>query len=187
MMLRNVGWAAVAIALAVVAVPSGAKADLKPPVVAVVDIQMLYRESAAGKGVQKTLESQGEAFHREMAAQEDKLRQTQQELERQHGNLSEEAFNKKRRDFEKQVADYQRDTQARQKAMQQGETEAQRAIFGAISEILAGLAHDKGINLVLPKPAVLFADPDLDFTPLVLDQLNHKLPSVVVNIPSIKK
>jgi Skp family chaperone for outer membrane proteins len=165
----------------------GAKADGKPPVVAVVDLQLILHESTAGKAVQKAIESQGEIFHREISAQEEKLRQGQQDLERQHAALSEDAFAKKRRDFEKQVADYQRDAQARQKALQQGDTEASRTILGAINDILGTLAREKGINLVLPRPAVVFADTDLDVTQEVLSRLNSKLPSVAVNIPSVRK
>ncbi len=190
MTLQSVRWAlaAAAVGLTLVAVPvSGAKADAKPPVVAIVDIQFILHESTAGKAVQKGLESQGEIFHREIAAEEDKLRQGQQDLERQHASLTEEAFTKKRRDFEKQVADYQRDLQARQKALQQGEAEAQRTILGAINEVLGGLAHEKSIDLVLARPAVFYADPELDVTQEVLGRLNRKLPTVTVNIPSVKK
>ncbi len=190
MMLRDGRWAlaAAAVILTLVSVPVvGAKADGKPPVVAVVDLQLILHESTAGKAVQKAIESQGEIFHREISAQEEKLRQGQQDLERQHAALSEDAFAKKRRDFEKQVADYQRDAQARQKALQQGDTEASRTILGAINDILGTLAREKGINLVLPRPAVVFADTDLDVTQEVLSRLNSKLPSVAVNIPSVRK
>ena len=190
MMLQSTRWAlaAATVGFALVLAPvSGAKADGKSPVVAIADIQLVLHESTAGKAVQKGLENQGEIFHREIAAQEDKLRQGQQELERQHASLSEDAFAKKRRDFEKQVTDYQRDLQARQKALQQGEADAQRTIIGAINEIISDLARDKGLDLVLQRPAVFYAGPDLDVTQEVLSRLNRKLPSVTVNIPPIKK
>ena len=190
MTLQSVRWglAAVAVVLTLVLVPGdGAKAGGKAPVVAIVDIQLILHESTAGKAVQKALESQSEVFHREITAEEDKLRQGQQELERQHASLSEDAFAKKRRDFEKQVADYQRDLQARQKALQQGEADAQRTIIGAITDVVGSLALEKEINLVLQRPAVFYADAELDVTQEVLGLLNRKLPSVTVNIPSVRK
>ena len=71
--------------------------------------------------------------------------------------------------------------------MQQGEADAQRTIIGAINEIISDLARDKGLDLVLQRPAVFYAGPDLDVTQEVLSRLNRKLPSVTVNIPPIKK
>ncbi len=174
---------AVAAALALVSVPvAGARAELKPPVVAVVDFQLILHESSAGKVAQKAIETQRDAYAKEISGQEEKLRQTEQDLGRQRGSLSEEAFTKKRRDFEKQVNDFQRDVQARQKALQQGEGDALRVIQGAVNDIVTSLAGERGLNLVLPKNVVPFSDPNLDMTQEVLDRLNRKLPSVAVNI-----
>ena len=190
MMLRNVRWAvAVAFAtVAVVAVPvSGARAELKPPVIAVVDVQFLLHESSAGKGIQKAIEAQRETYAKEISGQEGKLRQADQDLARQRSVLSEEAFGKKRHDFEKQVMDFQREVQARQKSIDQGFNEAMQTLQKGAIEIIAALVQERGINMVLSKQQVVIVEKTMDMTQEVLDRLNAKLSSVSVKIPSIKK
>jgi Skp family chaperone for outer membrane proteins len=175
-------------ALALLAVPvAGARAELKNPVIAIVDVQAIVQQSTAGKGIQKAIEGQREAANHEFSGQEDKLRQGEQELARQRGVLSEEAFGKKRRDFEKQVADFQREVQGRQKAIEQGYNEAVHTLLGSVMEAVAGLAREQGITLVLSKQQVIMSETSMDLTQVVLDRVNQKLPSVPVKSPAGRK
>lgn len=191
MMLREIRRALIVVGCAAavmfVGAPAGARAELKPPVIAVVDVQYLLHESTAGKGVQKAIESQRETYGKEISGQEEKLRHAEQELARQRGTLSEEAFGKKRHDFEKQVMDFQRDVQARQKSIDQGLNEAMRTLQNTTIEVIAGLVQERGINLVLSKQQVVIVEKTMDLTQEVMEKLNQKLPSVSVKIPPPKR
>ncbi|MEI6985352.1 MAG: OmpH family outer membrane protein [Rhodospirillaceae bacterium] len=183
----KVRWAILVALVLAVAASGVARAEIKPPLIAVVDVQYVLHESTAGKGVQKVIDSKSEVFAKELAAQEDKLRQTEQDLGRQRGTLSEEAFAKKRRDFEKQLGDYNRDGQARRKSLEQGGNEAMQAIHRAMLEIIAALVQEQGVNIVLSKQQVVIVEKSMDLSQDVLERLNTKIPSVVVNLPPIKK
>jgi Skp family chaperone for outer membrane proteins len=174
-------------ALALLALPTmQARAEIKAPVIAIVDVQAIVQQSTAGKGIQKAVESHREASAKEFSGQEEKLRQGEQELARQRGVLSEEAFGKKRHDFEKQVGDFQREVQGRQKAIEQGYNEAIHTLLGSVMEAVAGLARDRGITLVLSKQQVIMSETAMDLTQEVLERVNKALPSVTVKIPARK-
>jgi len=190
MIVRNVRRALVAgfaIAALMATAPGGARAELKPPVIAVVDVQFILHESTAGKAIQKAIESQREAYAKEISGQEEKLRQADQDLARQHGVLSEDAFGKKRHEFEKQVMDFQRDVQARQKSIDQGFNEAMHTLQNSTVEVIAGMVQERGINMVVSKQQVVIVEKTMDLTQEVLDRLNAKLPSVSVKIPPPKR
>ncbi|MEI8393130.1 MAG: OmpH family outer membrane protein [Rhodospirillaceae bacterium] len=181
--MRSVATAA-AVAFAVT-VPTGqARADMKTPVIAVVDVQYILHESSAGKGIENEFKRQRESLSKELSGREERLRQGEQELARQRSSLSEDAFGKKRRDFEKQVMDFQREAQGRQKAIDQGVNEAGRTLQGALLEVVAAMAEESGVNLVLTKQQVVIVEKTMEITKEALERLNRKMPSVAVKIPS---
>lgn len=187
MILRNLRWTAAALALVfvLVAIPvGGARAEVK---IGVVHFQMVMHESSAGKAIQQAILANEESFKKDMTGRREKLQQAEQELVRQQGSLSAEAFAKKRADFLEKAGAFDRDVQAHRKALEQGVDEASRTIQAAAVEIVNGLAHDHDISLVVDRAQVIFVDPSLDLTHQVLDKLNAKLPTVSVNIPAAKK
>ena len=190
MNFRNVRGVAVAImatvALGAVSVGS-AHAEGRVLTIAVVDVPLVLQDSKAGKVIQKALENQRESYTRDMSGREDKLRQANQELDRQRGALSQEAYNQKRRDFEQSFADFQRDVQARRKAIEQGFNEAMQTLHSSVLEVIAGLVQERGITMVLAKQQVVIVENSLDMTREVLERVDKKTPSVAVKFPSVKK
>lgn len=176
------GMAVVAAALTIGAVGQ-AWAQIKSPVVAVVDVQFILQESKAAQSIQKAATAQAEAYGKEIAPQEEKLRAADQELARQRASLSAEQFAAKRRDFEKQIADVQRNVQARQRNLEMAVNEARQTVLKAMNEIIEEVAKDKGVNLVLLKHVAMIFDTSADLTPAVLEKLNAKLPQVAIKIP----
>jgi outer membrane protein len=159
-----------------------APADPSGPRIMVVDIQWVQQESAAARGIQQALERRRETFQREIASQEDRLRTAEQELARQRGQLPTEAFAQRRREFEQQVIDGQRQVQERSRTLEQGLNEAMRVVQTNVMQIVAEVALERGANIVLAKHQVLIFDRSLDVTQTVLERLNRRLPEVVVNI-----
>ncbi|MEI6559179.1 MAG: OmpH family outer membrane protein [Rhodospirillaceae bacterium] len=187
MILRNLRWAAGALALVFVLVAApvaGARAELK---VGIVAFQMVMHESSAGKAIQQAIQASEEAFKKDMTGRREKLQQAEQELVRQQGSVSAEAFAKKREEFLRKAGEFDRDVQAHRKALEQGVDEASRTIQAAAIEIVAGLARDHETSVVLDRAQVIFVDPALDLTREVLEKLNAKLPTVQVKIPPAKK
>ncbi|WP_207478811.1 OmpH family outer membrane protein [Arenibaculum pallidiluteum] len=153
------------------------------PIILVVDIQAIQQESAAAKAMQKQLDAQREAYQKEIASQEERLRNADQELNKQRPLLSADAFAQKRRDFEQQVVEVQRNVQVRRRAYDQAAQEAMNQIRTAAFEIITNVAGERRANLVLPRQQVLLVEKGLDVTDIVMERLNKKLPTVKVTVP----
>lgn len=163
--------------------PQAARAELKAPTIAVVDVQKILQESTAAQGVQKAIESQRETYQKEISSLEEKLRTAEGELRKQQTILSADAFAGKRRDFEKQVADVQRTVQTRKRALDTALTDSMNQVQKTMVDLISEVAKEQGANVVLARHQVVLVETNLDVTDVVLDRLNKKLPKVAVTIP----
>ncbi len=163
--------------------PQPARAELKAPTIAVVDVQKILQESTAAQGVQKAIEAQRETYQKEISSLEEKLRTAEAELRKQQTILSADAFAGKRRDFEKQVADVQRTVQTRKRALDGALTDSMNQVQKTMVDIITEVAKEQGANVVLARHQVVLVETNLDVTDVVLDRLNKKLPKVAVTIP----
>jgi outer membrane protein len=195
---RSAAAAAFVLSAALAAPPSGAQAPSGAPGpataapspgtdavlrVIVVDVQQVQQQSRAAQGVQRALEAQRETFQREIQAQEDRLRAAERELADRRGELSQEQFAQRRREFELQVIEGQREVQARSRALEQALSESMRTVQQRIMQIVAEVALERGADIVLARNQVLIFDRSLDVTQTVVDRLNAQLPQVDVAVP----
>lgn len=176
---------ALAGALAATSPQAGAQ-TVPPPVVIVVDIQQIQQESLAYKAIQKQLDAQRDVYQKEIAAQEEKLRGADQELARQRTILSPEAFAQKRREFDQQVAEIQRNVQVRKRTLDQAYAEAMGQVRKTLLQIVADVAGERKANIVLARQQVLVVEESLDMTRIVMERLNKALPTVQVALPGAK-
>lgn len=185
--LRTLLAAAAVVAMTAAATPPAfaedAKATLKAPVIAVVDVQKIMQESNASKGVSKSFETLRETYQKEISALEDKLRKSEEELRKQQTVLAPDALATKRRDFEKQVGDVQKTVQTRKKALENALNEAMAVVHKNMVEIVADVARERGANLVLARQQFVLVDTNLDVTDTVMERVNKKLPQVALNVP----
>lgn len=176
------GGAALALTLLTGAV-TDARAEAKSAVIAVIDVQQIMAESSAAVSIQKQLDSQREVYQKEISSLEDKLRSGEQELGRQRTVLSQDAFEQKRKDFEKHVGDFQRNVQNRRRQLDQALVESTNTVRTNLIQIVADVAKEEGATVVLNKNAVVIVEKSLDLTAVVMERLNKKLPQVAVTIP----
>jgi len=166
---------------AVGAVPARAQQPL--PGVAVVDIQLVLRDSAASKSIQGQIEKQRAAYQAEITKQENELRAAEQELTRQRSIISAEAFAERRRAFEQRVANLQRDVQNRKRALDKSLSTARRTIENAVQDVVGQLVQERKYTLIIFKHQTMYNAPEMEVTQEVLKRLNAKLPSVKVPPP----
>ncbi|CAO3444426.1 OmpH family outer membrane protein [Azospirillum sp.] len=165
------------------ATPPAPGAELKAPVIAVIDVQKIMQESTASKGITKSFESLRDSYQKEISALEDKLRKTEDELRKQQTVLSPEALATKRRDFEKQVADVQKTVQNRKRALETSLNEAMAVVHKTMVDVVAEISRERGANLVLARQQFVLVDTQLDVTDTVMERVNKKLPQVALNVP----
>jgi len=194
--MRNLGKTLGAILLAAVGVTStaffagplgtAAAQTAANPVIAVVRFQEILRNSEAAKGVQAQFEKKRDSYRSEFSAQENELRQADQELGRQKTLLSAEAFAQKQQEFRQRMITMQRAVQTRRRQLEQAISMAMRQINTKLLEIVRNTATGKSVNLVVPRSQLLYAEGVLDITDETLKQLNAQLPAVTLTITEAK-
>jgi len=172
-------------AAAPAAAPVAAGPALVPPTVAVVDMQRVLVESAAGKSIQSQLETERRKIRDQITKMDDELKNAQNQFIRTRSVMAPEAANEQQQALQRKQADAQRVVQGLQESFQRGEGDAVNVVGDNMRDIVQQLATERRIGLVVNKQAVLsMADKNMDITDDVIQRLNTKLPSVTVTIPA---
>ena len=154
--------------------------ESEPAVIAIVEIQAIMREAAAAKSIQEQVETRRSRYQKEISAEEARLREFEQELARQRSVLSPEAYAKRRREFEGDVATVQRMVVDRRRELDQAYADGVRQLQTEISQIISEIAEERGITLVLPEAQALFVDKKLRISREVLRRLDERLPDLAL-------
>ncbi len=149
----------------------------------VLDVQAILREAAAVKDIRGQITKYGTDFEKEIEKKRGDLRKANQELARQRTILSPEAFAEKRREFEQQVVKLQRLVQKRQRELDKSRKIAMDTVNKAYIEIVAKLADERNLAMIIRKNQTAYSVGTLDLTKTVLDLLNNKLPKVKIAQP----
>jgi Skp family chaperone for outer membrane proteins len=165
------------------ALAQDASQQLPTVVMAVVDIQKIMRESAASVSIRDQIDQIRAGYQSELDAKEERLRGTDEELKRQRAILAPEAFEEKRKEFEEQVLEVQRDVQGRNAVIEQAVGNATSKIREKLIPILAKIMEQRGASILMDKSQVLVSDKTLEVTTTALNRLNKALPEVTVEIP----
>ena len=170
------------LALGVLRLSGGAPAvkaqELAPAVIGIVEVQAIMREATAAKSLQEQIEARRAQYQIEISAEEERLRGVEQELARQRSILSPEAYAKRRRDFEGDVAAVQRIVVDRRRELDQAYAGGVRILQIEVTKIIEEIATKKGITLVLPQAQTLYVDKELRISREVLKLLDERLPDV---------
>jgi outer membrane protein len=161
-------------------VVAGAQETLPPAVVGIIDYQKILRDSKAARSIRDQVEARRKAYQEEIGKQEQDLRAQDQALVKQRTVLSPDAFGAKRREFEQQVAEVQKNVQARRRQLDEVTAVALGEVREAIIQVVSQLAEAKGFNVVVPSSTVLVFSPRIDITQDVLQLLDERLPDVKV-------
>lgn len=166
------------------AVPAALRAqELAPPVLAVIDLQKVRRNSIAVQALSKRIAEQKTRHQDELREQERTLRDADQELARQRSILSPEAYAKKRGDLERRVASLQRDARARKRALDKLFAKGMAQVQAELTEVAKEIAKEWGLDLVLTKTTVVLVRPKFELTQEVLRRLNARMPDLPVAQP----
>jgi outer membrane protein len=167
------------------AAPVVAGPPLTPPTVAVVDMQRVLVESAAGKSIQSQLDTERRKIRDQITRMQDELKTQQNQFLRQRSVLSPENANEQQQQLQRKEAEAQRTLQERQEAFQKGESDAVNVVGDNMRDIVQQIAAERHLGLVVRKEVVIsMADKNMDITDDVVQRLNTKLPSVTVTIPA---
>ena len=153
------------------------------PVVMIIDYEGIMTVSKAGKAIQAQADAQRSAMQKEFAQKENDLRAEDADLQKQHATMQADAFESKAREFQQKVQSYQREAQLRERALGLGFNDAKQKLTEALTEVVQGLAGERGANLVLYKSQVPLYETSYDASQEALKRLDAKLPTMTLTIP----
>jgi Skp family chaperone for outer membrane proteins len=152
--------------------------ELAPPVLAIIDVQKVLRESTAVKALSKRVEKQKVQHQDELREQERDLRKADQELARQRSILSPEAYAKKRGELEKRVGTLQRAARNRKRKLGKIFTQGMARVQAELGNIAREIAEERGIDLILSKATVVLVKPKFEITQEAVRRLNARMPDL---------
>ena len=160
--------------------------NMPMPLIAVLDVQGILKNSLAAKSIRPQVRKLRTAFQENVQRQRDELRKAEQTLAQQRTILSSEAYAGKRRDYESRARQAQRDVQAQKRTLDSAFGAAMERVRRSLIIVTQELAKERKVNIVLPKSVVLLSIKKLDITKQALKRLDKRLPAVKVVVKEKK-
>jgi Skp family chaperone for outer membrane proteins len=163
------------------ATPATAEEPIK---IAVVDVGMVFRESAAVKSINTQLRPYLESFRADAAKVEQELRDSQDELARRQATvLTPDASAAERHDLEQRALEAQEKVVRRKHSLDQAQTAAMRKVETTLNKIVLQIFTERKLTLILRRDQTAFFNPALDITKDVITRLDQQLPTVEIAAP----
>ncbi|MBO1074283.1 OmpH family outer membrane protein [Roseomonas marmotae] len=154
----------------------------QPPaaVIGIVDVPEVQRQSSAFNHVREEIEKRRAKLNDDLQKEQARWRDEQQALAAQRASLSPEDLRTRERDLQDRVQDSQRIFRDRSRSIEQAAQGSLVEIEQALAVVIRQVAASRKVNLVLPRPLVIYNEPPFDLTPEVSAQLNKVLKSVTI-------
>ena len=155
--------------------------------VAVIDIQAILRDSKAAQSLREQVDDETRKYRDRWVKRRDKIKDMQQDLERQRGLLSQDAFDKKYREWEKEATTFNREVKGREDELTLASNEALALLNQDLLKIIENLRKKSNVNLVLGRSQVLIMDNSMDLTKEALVGLDKVRPKIKLDIATASK
>jgi Skp family chaperone for outer membrane proteins len=159
-------------------------AGQEPTRVAVIDIETIYRKSAAAKALQLEFARQRSSSQDELNAKERKLVEADQELSRQRGAMASTDYSQQSQDLARRMVALQREARERKKSLEGMFEKGTQRIKNVLTEVIGKIATERELDLVITAGTVVLQNPVLDITQETMARLNARLPNVSLTDPS---
>ena len=177
-------------ALAQLAVSEGESATPPPalseqfsaPRMALIDLEGVLRASNGTLRVRELLDEQRLLFQAEFAEREAGLQQAERRLQTARDSISEEEFSDRLSAFEDEVALIQREIQYRREALDLAFQDAQARLRQIAIEIVADIAREQKLDLVLKENSTMVFRPGLNISEEVLRRLDERTKDARIEI-----
>ena len=156
------------VVMAAVSVPAEAQQSQFP--IAVVDVNRVFKDSKQGKAIDKNLKDKGTKLEKEMQAKETELNTmaTSIEQDARSGKLTQEAFEKKRNDFQTKAQAFQTQRSKAFEDMNKATEDALKPLQTKTEKAITDIAKTKGYVVVLNSMGVVYAPDAIDITAEVI-------------------
>ena len=143
-----------------------------------INLKVILNESKAGKEAQAFLKKSAQENINKFKETEDYLKQQETDLISKKNVLSKEEYKKMADNLRKNVREYQKERDSKLKKISTLRSEARSKLISEIKPILAEYTKENNISIVFNSKDVLYADPELEVTKIIIKLLDKKLPSL---------
>jgi outer membrane protein len=173
-MKRVKAWGAAAVLAAAMMVPGPVRAE--GPKVAVIDVNKILNESAAGKTAKKKIEDRYEELKKRIEEKQSEAKKIKDEIDKQKILLGKEKLKEKEDALNGKVAELRQMTQEAEKEMQTRQGEQTREVLKIVEVQLEKMVAAEKIDLVLDRAqgGVVHFNPALDITDRVLEMVDKE-------------
>ena len=156
-------------------------------IVAVADVEQIMQDADAVAAARAQLAEIQTRFQEQIQAEENELRETEQELQQQRAILAPDVFAQRLQDFQRRAAELGEKVRNIRRTMDEGFDETLRQVQAILQEEIGNMAQERDINLVLTRSQFVFARGDgvVDITEEALDRLNRRVTPEMVKIDII--
>ena len=158
---------------------SFAAAEDKAPMLTV-DIQMILEKSVAIQKVREQMDKKTESLKKEATQMEVSFKKKYEELEKQKSVLAKDAYEKKSNELNKEFGEVQKKVHDGRNALEKVNNEALQQFDKVFGEVIKDEAAKTNAKSIMHKGQFLYVDPSLDITPVILEAVNKKLPTIAV-------
>ena len=158
--------------------------QIPAPVIAVIDVGAVERQSIAWQSLREQIEARRAAFQAQLVEQQNALEAEGRELQAQQNILTPEAFQTQQQEFRQRLAQLQALGRQRKQELDRLYASARRQIREKLREVVTEISAERGVNLMLNMSredrTVSFVDNALIVTDDALARLNDKIQAVVL-------
>ena len=146
------------------------------------DLNGILRAADANKKVRELLDTQRQKFQDEFSFVEAELQQTERDLMSKRELLSADEYDKQIKAFQQRVTQLQQDIQRKRQAIDNAYQKAQSDIRSEALSIIAEIAREMKLDLVLNRDSSLIFLPHLNISDEVLTRLNERTKNARIEI-----
>lgn len=150
--------------------------------IAVVDIQMLARDSSAAKSIGEQSQKRRAALQSEFEKYEKDILEQRNEIIEIQKSDDQKDLDKKRQEFEKTYTETQALYQKKLKALERAVLLARAKLIEEVVEIVSKIADEKGYDFVLTRQNVVFANGAFDISEDVKASLEKSLKKIDLKV-----
>ncbi len=150
--------------------------------VGVINLNYILSESDAAKDAAKQIEEIAKKIEQEVITDDQNLLDEQNKLVESQAIMAPNAFEEKRKEYEKKVQNYNIQRQEKLLSIDQLVAESRNTVLDALKPILEEISNENGITVLLEKNSVLLNAENMDITEEALKRLNKKLSNFEVDI-----
>ena len=160
--------------------------ELEPVSLAVVDFRGVLAKSEAARNIRSAVDEKRRELRKYFLEVENSLRDEQKDLSKKRSIVTAEAFEQRARKLKEKAQSAQKLAQTSNQKLKKSFDQAMDKVQKELLRIVAEVAEESGVGVVLFRSAIVIAVKKLDISKEVLQRLNKKLPEVKVRFETIK-